>query len=77
MSDQCPNCKASETRIDGFCSIYCRDINEIGEEAKRYKQALERVAKNEYPDEPRPDCTEAENCHANIIEIAKEALKGE
>ncbi len=69
MSENCSRCETPEIRIDGYCSIYCRDIDEEATDAKRYRKALEAA----------PDIS---NCNTlGYVEwykgIRKEALEGD
>lgn len=38
-----PACDHQEYRIDGYCSIYCRDIHELELEVESLRQLLNRA----------------------------------
>jgi len=51
-----PGCEEDEGRIDNYCSVYCRDIDELNIEIAqldaKYNELIFSVA-NKYPDETR------------------------
>ena len=45
---KCKRCKANEDRIDGFCSIYCRDLYFEEEDTIDVEQKLDGVREKIY-----------------------------
>lgn len=40
----CPKCGREEIRVDGYCSVYCRDMAEKDEEINRLQAELQKAA---------------------------------
>ena len=46
-----PNCKNTEYRIDGYCSIYCRDIHDLEVQLEASQQELAEIKERIVPTE--------------------------